>query len=439
MKASSGEVRLRPRGHSRRSRIVGPLALLRGELGQFYVASAKRPKAAVFIGGNGSLIPRLPANLAAVARSGRPVTVTSTDGKTPVRLEAESFPRTGIVVATTSLTDLNNTVGQVGLIMAIGSACAGLLAAAGTIVVMRRGLRPVEAMAVQADGITAGDLSGRVSAHDPRTEVGRLGAALNGMLARINDFIGEREASQQATRRFFADASHELRTPLASLRANAELYQQGAVRSREQLDEVMRRIVAESQRMSALVDGLLNLARLDQYPEQQREPVDLSGLVTDCVRMARACDPERAWDADIGDGLMITGDETLLRRAIGNMLANVTAHTPSGTVATVAAYARCGAHAGVGVVVVEVSDNGPGVAQDQLSRIFERFHRGPTSSRRPGSGLGLAIAAAVAAAHGGEALAAHAAGAAPGSSPGLRVTLTLPSRPPSRPPARPPA
>ncbi len=420
-KAHPQEVRPRSAGNARRLRIVGPFAFLHGELGRFYVASADR-RQAVFVGGNGSLIPRLPANLAGLANSGQPITVTSTDGRTPVRLMAESFPRTGIVYATTSLTDLNNTVRQIGLIMAIGSACAGLLAAAGTIIVMRRGLRPVEAMAAQADGITAGDLSSRVSARDARTEVGRLGGALNGMLARIHDFISEREASQQATRRFFADASHELRTPLASLRANAELYQQGALRSREQLDEVMRRIVAESQRMSGLVDGMLNLARLDQHPEQQREPVDLTGLVTDAVRLARACDPERAWVTDIGDGLTITGDELLLERAIGNLLANVTAHTPSGTVAKVAAYAR-GAD---GVVVVEVSDNGPGVAQDQLSRIFERFHRCPTSSRRPGSGLGLAIAAAVAAAHGGE---ARATLAAPGDPPGLRVTLTVLANP----------
>jgi two-component system OmpR family sensor kinase len=78
---------------------------------------------------------------------------------------------------------------------------------------MRRGLRPIEVMAGQADRINAGDLTDRVSLHDPRTEMGRLGAALNGMLARIGDFVAEREASQEATRRFFADASHELRTP----------------------------------------------------------------------------------------------------------------------------------------------------------------------------------------------------------------------------------
>ena len=135
---------------------------------------------------------------------------------------------------------------------------------------MRRGLRPVETMAGKADKITAGDLTERVSPQDARTEVGRLGARSTGCSARIEDFIAEREASQQATNRFFADASHELRTPLASLRANAELYQQGALPERAQVDEAMRRITAEAQRMSGLVDDMLRLARLDQHPERQR-------------------------------------------------------------------------------------------------------------------------------------------------------------------------
>ena len=86
------------------------------------------------------------------------------------------------------------------------------------------------------------------------------------MLARIEASIAEREASQQLTRRFFADASHELRNPLASLRANAELYQQRAIPGRPDVDETMQRIALEAQRMGQLVDDMLRLARLDQAP-----------------------------------------------------------------------------------------------------------------------------------------------------------------------------
>ena len=92
-------------------------------------------------------------------------------------------------------------------------------------------------------------------------------------------------------RRFFADASHELRNPLASLRANAELYQQGALGSREQVDEAMRRIDLEARRMSGLVDDMLRLARLDQHPDQRRDLVDLTALVGKCVERAQVADP----------------------------------------------------------------------------------------------------------------------------------------------------
>jgi two-component system, OmpR family, sensor kinase len=367
---------------------------------------------------NAGLNTRLPANLAALAASGRAVTVASANGSQPLRLMAAPYPGRNVIVAVTSLAGVDRTVGQIELILVLGSAAAGLLAAGGVAWVMRRGLRPIETMAGQADAITAGDLSSRVGPHDPRTEVGRLGVALNGMLARIAEFVSEREASQEATRRFFADASHELRTPLASLRANAELYQQGALGERGQVDEAMRRIVLEAKRMSGLVDDMLRLARLDQHPGQDSEPVDVSAVVEGCVERARLADRQRVWRATVDAGLVVAGDEELLRRAVDNLLANVSTHTPAGTVATVVAE-QCD-----GTVSVAVGDDGPGVPAGQLPRIFDRFYRAAPSAR-PGSGLGLAIVTAVAATHGGSAV------ARPGQPHGLQVTLTLPAASPT--------
>ena len=223
---------------------------------------------------------------------------------------------------------MSSTVDHLELILAIASVAVGLLVTGGIGLVLRRGLRPIERMAGQADKITAGDLTERVRPQDPGTEVGRLGAALNGMLTRIEASVSEREASQELTRRFFADASHELRNPLASLRANAELYQQGALQEPHQVDEAMGRIAHEAQRMSALVDDMLRLARLDQHPGQHAEPVDVTALVTECAERAEITDPVRAWHTDIAPGLSSTGDEELLRRAVDNLLANVRAHTP---------------------------------------------------------------------------------------------------------------
>ncbi len=365
---------------------------------------------------NAALQTRIPANLTALVAGGLAETVPGPGGHGQLRRMALRYPGGGFLVGTTSLSGVDRTVGQLELILVIGSSCAGLLAAAGVAWVMRRGLRPIEVMAGQADLISAGDLADRVTTRDSGTEVGRLGTAINGMLSRIEDFMAEREASQEAARQFFADASHELRTPLASLRANAELYQQGALTSRPQVDEAMRRITLEAQRMSGLVDDMLRLARLDQHPSRQREPVDVSTLVNECVRRARVTDPQRTWRAEVTAGLEVAGDEELLRRAIDNLLANVRSHTPPDTAATIAATQSDG------VVAVTVTDNGPGVPWDQLPRIFERFYRAGAPSSRPGSGLGLAIVAAVAAAHDGR------AEAAPAVPHGLQVTLTVPAR-----------
>ena len=225
----------------------------------------------------------------------------------------------------------------------------------------------------------------------------------------------EREAGQELMRRFFADASHELRTPLASLRANAELQQQGALTEPAQVDEVMRRIALEARRMSGLVDDMLRLARLDQHPDQQREPVALSGLIAGCMDRIRVTAPQRAWRAQIAAGVVAVGDEELLRRAVDNLLANVLAHTPQDSAAAVALRERGDA------IEIEVSDTGPGVPPDRLPRIFDRFYRADTTAARPGSGLGLSIVAQIAAVHGGSIV------AEPNPPHGLRVRLTLPA------------
>ena len=322
----------------------------------------------------------------------------------------------GSLVVGTNLDQVNRTTGRIEAIVTLGSVAVVLLIGLGVFVVVRRGLRPIEAMAREADRITAGDLTDRVTPHDPRSEVGRLGMALNGMLARIEADVYEREESQRQIRRFFADASHELRTPLASLRANAELYQQGALTGPDEVDEVMGRIVLETRRMGRLVDDMLRLARLGQHPGQSREPADVTAVVTGCVARARIADPARTWRVRIDGGLGTVGDEELLRRAVDNLLTNVLVHTPAGAVGSITASA-------VGdQVAIEVSDDGPGVPPDALPHLFDRFYRAGARPGCPGSGLGLAIAAEIAAAHGGTAQ------VAPASPHGLRVTLNLPVR-----------
>jgi len=367
---------------------------------------------------------------ARVAARPGPHILAGPGGQANLRVLSVSVPG-GSLVAGTSLGQVYETIVHVELIVILGSIVVVLLIGLGVFVVLRRGLRPIEEMAAQADRITAGDLTDRVTPHHPGSEVGRLGAALNGMLARIEADVCEREENQQQMRRFFADASHELRTPLASLRANAELYQQGALRSADEVDEVMERIVLETRRMGRLVDDMLRLARLGRRPSQSAEPVDLTAVVTGCAERVRIADPARTWQVRIDPGLGTVGDEELLRRAVDNLLRNVLVHTPAETAGTITA-GQAGGH-----VTVEVSDDGPGVPPDKLPHIFERFYRAgsraaPYPPSQPdqtyvpaGSGLGLAIAAEVAAAHGGV---VQAASAVPH---GLRIRLVVPVRGPS--------
>jgi two-component system, OmpR family, sensor kinase len=256
--------------------------------------------------------------------------------------------------------------------------------------VVRLGLRPLREIEATATAITAGDLSHRVDIDNERTEVGRVGAALNAMLGRI-------EVSDQRLRRFVADASHELRTPLAAVRAYAELFGRGAETRPEDLARSMSGINREAERMSVLVEDLLLLARLDEGRPLERERVQLDELVGEAVETAHAVDPSRPIDLASAP-VAVVGDRDRLRQIVDNLLANVREHTPSQSPAHVT-VGRAN-----GQAVIEVEDSGPGLPADDLERVFERFYRADPSRARAsgGVGLGLSIVAAVARAHGGD-------------------------------------
>ncbi|REF00205.1 sensor histidine kinase [Thermomonospora umbrina] len=299
--------------------------------------------------------------------------------------------------------------------------CIGLLALRA----VRRGLRPLEEMAVTAAAIGDGDLTRRIGPADPRSEVGRLGAALNAMLGQIESAFRERETSEARLRRFVADASHELRTPVATIRGYAELFRRGAADRPEDLAKAMHRIESEAERMGALVDELLLLARLDQGRPLERSPVDLAELAADAVADARAVEPTRPLTLDTAGPVPVNGDAARLRQLLGNLLANVRGHTPPDTPATVRVTTD-GDRA-----VLEVTDTGPGLPAGQRERVFERFYRADPSRSRDhgGAGLGLSIVAAVAEAHQGRAT------ARPGPAGGASFVVTLPLHTPASPAA----
>ena len=287
------------------------------------------------------------------------------------------------------------------------SQCSGLW-------VVRIGLRPLDEIGNTAAAIAEGDLTRRVERAEPRTEVGRLGLALNAMLAQIEAAFDAQAASERRLRRFVADASHELRTPLAAVRAYAELFGRGADRRPDDLERAMTGIGRESERMTVLVEDLLLLARLDEGRPLEREPVELDEVVTEAVDAAVAVDPDRPVDLE-ADPVVVLGDRDRLRQVLDNLLSNVRAHTPAGSPVRV----RVGSENGL--AVVEVADSGPGMTSEEAARVFERFYRSDSSRSRAtgGVGLGLSIVAAVAEAHGG-AVSAHST---PGDGATFRITF----------------
>jgi two-component system OmpR family sensor kinase len=284
--------------------------------------------------------------------------------------------------------------------------------------VVNVGLRPLREIEATAVAIADGDLSRRIERVDERTEVGRLSAVLNSMLAQIEAAFRAREGTEQKLRRFVADASHELRTPLAAVRAYAELFSRGAARRPDDLERSMEGIERETERMSVLVDELILLAHLDDGRTLRRDPVDLESVVADSVETARTVEPDRPIDMETVPAI-VSGDRDRLRQLVDNLLANVRAHTPAG------APARVVLRADGGNAVLEVSDTGPGMRPDELAHVFERFFRTDRSRARAsgGSGLGLAIVTAVADAHGGTATASSVQGT------GSTFTVTIPLAP----------
>jgi two-component system OmpR family sensor kinase len=320
------------------------------------------------------------------------LTVPAAQGGGRFRVRASYEPALGAVLVTaTSLRDVDSTLSRLLWIELLVTAVALAAIVLLGLWLVRLGLRPLAAMGRTADAIAAGDLSRRVERAEPRTEVGRLGLALNAMLGRI-------EASDRRLRRFVADASHELRTPLAAVRAYAELFERGASSRPDDLERAMRGIGRESERMSELVEDLLLLARLDEKRPLEREPVDLEQLVREAVETARALEPDRPIEL-AADPVHVTGDRARLRQVVDNLLSNVRAHTPPGTPARV----RTGTAGGR--AFVEVSDKGAGMSAEDADRVFERFYRADTSRSRQsgGVGLGLSIVAAITEAHGGAA------------------------------------
>ncbi|MEV0431331.1 HAMP domain-containing sensor histidine kinase [Micromonospora sp. NPDC050495] len=417
---------------------AGRLDLAR-DLHVIYLDGAGRTTRVVTLGPGGSA-PDVGAR-ASAHRGGRPFDVRQ--GGRDWRVVALPHPAggdpRGTVAVVASLDDVTATVGQstrVALLTGLG--LLGLLAVTSWAAI-RGSLRPLRRVEQTAAAIAAGDLAQRVPAvGGPRTEVGRLVAALNGMLAQIERAFTARAESEARMRRFVADVSHELRTPLFGITGFTELYRMGGLPGPADVDRTMAHIAAESSRLARLVEDLLLLARLDESLGRttgdagaggagglplRPAPMDLRTLAVDARHDLTALDPGRPITltgpagGPVGSAPAL-GDEARLRQVVLNLVGNVVAHTPAGS------PVRIGVGTVGGEAVLEVADQGPGLSAEQAARVFERFYRTDSSRSRAGgagAGLGLAIVDSLVRAHGGRVELVTA----PGAGATFRVVLPV--------------
>lgn len=303
------------------------------------------------------------------------------------------------------MAEMNQTMVMLTMVIATSAIAAGTLLVALADVTIRRAMRPLTSVVATTERISqlpldSGDvqMSNRVRIDDPATEVGRVGESVNRMLNHIESSLAVRAASENRMRQFVADASHELRTPLAAVKGYAEITRRHEQGMSDDAQTSLHRIEGAADRMSALVNDLLLLARLDEGREVAFAEVDLSKLVVEAAADAQAAGPAHPISLELPeDPVCVQGDMLRLQQVFANLLANARVHTAEGT----------GIDVSLNVhgedVVVAIADHGAGIPAELKEKLFARFVRGDASrSRAAGSsGLGLAIAKAIVEAHGG--------------------------------------
>jgi len=315
------------------------------------------------------------------------------------------------VVLARPLNAVDNVLHEMRVILLIVALGAIALAVVLGRLAARRVLAPLATMADTAQHIgETEDLAARIDVRSD-DEVGQLARRFNAMLERLEASRAALDKSVRAQRQLVADASHELRTPITSLRTNIEV-----LLAHEQLPEAERRrmlgdVVEQTEDLTALVSDLIELAR-GEAPGEPIEGVRLDEVVGEAVERARRNFPQTEFTAQLAPAL-VEADPGRLERAVNNLLDNAARHSPP----------RGRVEVTVDGEGVRVRDHGPGVAEEDLPYVFDRFYRGSHARGRHGSGLGLAIVRQVAEQHHGTATAANAPDG------GAVFTLRLPVTP----------
>jgi heavy metal sensor kinase len=299
---------------------------------------------------------------------------------------------------------------ELSTLLALGLPLAVAVAGVGGYTVARRALAPVERMSDRARSITAERLSDRLPVHNPDDEMGRLATVFNGTLARL-------EESFEQMRRFTSDVSHELRTPLTAIRSVGEVGLRGGRRDEAAYRGIIGSMLEEVDRLAGLVDRLLTLSRAESGQARlSRERVDLRALAEEVTSQLSVLAEEKGQrlSIDAGAAAVVDADRLSLRQALINLVDNAIKFAPAG------GEVRVRVVAAPGEAIVDVTDTGPGIAEELRPRIFDRFYRGTEDVG--GTGLGLSIARGAVEAAGGRLTLEHTGAA------GSTFRIVLPGR-----------
>ena len=333
------------------------------------------------------------------------------------------FPAIGKAIAVVQLSEstetLQRTQRSLLVILAIISAGLILSAALLTPVLVGRALRPLHRVTEASTALAAGNLDHRVDEPPTQDEVGGLARAFNVMASAVQRALRVREESEAGMRTFVSDASHELRTPLTTLQGQLDVLGRGAASDPEAMRTSLQSMNREVNRMSALVEDLLTLTRLESPgASSSNQPVDLDALVAETVDEQSVRSPRqqvKVEGAPPGTAIVV-GDREQLRSVVLNLAGNAVKYAPGG-------IHTWRTEVGGQDVKLSLTDTGPGIPPDVQGRIFDRFFRGPEEAQRaPGSGLGLAIVRSIVEAH-------HGAVTVQSGPAGSTFTVRLPRAP----------
>ena len=381
------------------ARLVIPQQALGGATGYVQLYS---PGGTVHTGENGPLLPVTAATRAVAAGSHSAFYANVTVRGTPVRMFTEQAGRNAVWQAALPLTDLNSTLSNLRLVLAL--VCLGGIALAGGLglLVSRAALRPVQRLTGAAEEVArTQDLGHRIEGPGD-DELGRLARSFNTMLSALED-------SRLAQRQLVSDASHELRTPLTSVRANLDVLADGERLAPDEQARVVAAVQAQLAELTVLVGDLVDLSK-GEVAEIEVEDVRLDLAAAAAVERAGLHAPACSFALD-AEPCLVRAAPARLDRAIANLLDNACSWNPPGG-PPIEVLVRDGE--------LQVRDHGPGISAEDMPRVFDRFYRAAAARSLPGSGLGLAIVRQVAEMHGGSTEAAN------DPDGGARLTLRLP-------------